>query len=615
MNLINYQDQNTLPEQVSVNKKNIEILADEVDKLGFEPKGPYDAEAEYEYNDVVEYNYAFYRMIKEDGTVTGVLPTNTTYWQAVTGNMRGPQGETGATGAQGPAGADGQNGTNGTNGQDGADGKNALAFTVALHGPQTPEVNGSYSVALTGLTREPEVNEVAPAIWYAENTLKTYIVICKFTSVNTTTAYFTATQVMLVTGAQGSNGKIALIYDRNISFTYGGSAEQLISQNLPIANFNREPELNEDFIAILNDSGILYQAQCEVQTKSGSYVTSIVANDITKISGNNGADGQDGQNGQDGITPLVAVGIQEINTLPIPNDTVSFLRVFVNRDVVVGDKYVAYFRCSLDNYVYCCEVEVTVIDSATAFTAKVKSEPQQLTGTQGAQGPAGTLEFVDVNASSGTLSDTDYNKIVNGAIVRYEITTGVFHYYVNSSEIGTSFILRRFDTPTQYTMTITKSTKAYIITNDKIQGGTLGATFATQGQVLTANGSGGCSWQNPSGTTLNKYTYTATNPSDSTVLSKFNAIFDGAISYKGTATLSLSDGYTYSIDVRNMDSISTTLSNIRAIGFKPGGGQGHVLSLKYDTNFGTTGYVDSTQITSGNITSITITYYATAQLH
>ena len=129
MELITYNGQNTLPEQVSVNKANIEILKDEVEKLGFTLRGPYDASTEYAYNDVVEYQYCIYRVSDEDATaLVGVVPTNTTYWQKITDSLRGPQGAQGAQGPEGPAGADGQDGQDGQNGTNGINGKDALVY-------------------------------------------------------------------------------------------------------------------------------------------------------------------------------------------------------------------------------------------------------------------------------------------------------------------------------------------------------------------------------------------------------------------------------------------------------------------------------------------------------
>ena len=40
-----------------------EILAEEVEKLGYTPKGEYNSSAEYVYGDVVFYNYKLYAMI------------------------------------------------------------------------------------------------------------------------------------------------------------------------------------------------------------------------------------------------------------------------------------------------------------------------------------------------------------------------------------------------------------------------------------------------------------------------------------------------------------------------------------------------------------------------
>lgn len=387
MELISINNQNTLPEQVSVNKANIAILAEEVEKLGYTLKGVYDDTTAYKYNDVVYYNNCMYRVADEEATaLVGVLPTDTTYWQQITGDIRGQQG---------PAGPAGQDGTDGTDGTDGVNGKNTLwwayrlsvadnAAFLALLGESSHNFSRSY------FNRDPDVDDDFFVIVHVVDSNMDMLLEYKVVStsgISTIAAAYTQYAYAQITGNKGDNGaagEIALVYDRSIAFTYGGDSEQLISENLPIANFNRTPALNEDFIAILNDDGTEYLANCEVQTISGSYVTSIVASDIAKVSGADGrdgvdgTDGTDGTNGTNGLDALVyseplSGGIGATIQLPI---------LKFNRTPQVNDTFIVI--APLTNYDYLAQYHVTSLDTTYAYCSQ-----DFVVNLRGAQGPAG----------------------------------------------------------------------------------------------------------------------------------------------------------------------------------------------------------------------------------
>lgn len=298
LNLFTNAGENTLPEQVEVNKQNIQILADEIEKLGYTPKGEYSAETEYKYNDVVFYDYKLYSMIKENGVVVGVLPTNTEYWQAVTGNIKGQTGAQGAQGPQGPQGADGQDGAAGADGENGVD---ALVFKRVYQRNGEPSTSGIiYSASPSYFSREVQQGDSFVLVYLDTATNISYLCVCHVTS--TTGILFAIDDVTRVTGLKGedgtdgANGKEALVIDRTIDFVRGSGQQQLINVQILPSNFNREAELNDDFVAILHDTttNIDYIAQCEIQTMNGTVVTSIVAIDIYRITGAQGPQGPAG---------------------------------------------------------------------------------------------------------------------------------------------------------------------------------------------------------------------------------------------------------------------------------------------------------------------------------
>lgn len=365
-NLINILGQNTLPEQVEINKQNIAILADEVEKLGYQPKGVYDAETEYNHNDVVFYDNKLY-VVTSDAAIVGVLPTNTTYWQQVTGDIRGQQG---ATGAQGPAGAAG------------AAGLNALEFAQLLTVSTIGDV-GSLSLQVGEANFNRQTIQYEHFNCYAKDiNNKVYLFDAQVTnpgqhgvpasqaqiSLNLATKFLISGE----DGADGATGQAALVYGRKINFTWNGETEQLLSGlSLSFQDFNRVPELNEDFVVILHDTlyAVDYLAMGEIQTKSNLNVTSIVATDINRITGMNGQNGTNGTNGKDALVcttiitgtsePIVSGQLDcgsgsssKFNRRPVRNESavIPYRRTTTNETFLVVGSY--YTEGGSGNYIF-----------------------------------------------------------------------------------------------------------------------------------------------------------------------------------------------------------------------------------------------------------------------
>ena len=435
MELITYNGQNTLPEQVSVNKANIEILKDEVEKLGFTLRGPYDASTEYAYNDVVEYQYCIYRVSDEDATaLVGVVPTNTTYWQKITDSLRGPQGAQGAQGPEGPAGADGQDGQDGQNGTNGINGKDALVYDYINDVVGNPQ-GRLLSLSIAGFNRTPVENDRLTIFMRDTASNDIYATNGAIASVAISYATYGVTTAYKITGATGAAGPEALCYDRNIAFTRSEDAEQLISVTLPFANFNRDPELNQDFVGILEDNGVCYVAQCEVQTISGTNVTSIVASDINRITGADGQNGTNGTDGTNGEPALVYSSIYSTNSDPAQYATKTLSSTFFNRTAKLNDAFSLVYTNINNGKTFLCACEIT-IESETNPVCRINAYVET-TGAQGASGTSLTeYSFSEIQLTSTTTAGKLYRIIRNAkgnlSTIGYFTANSKIFRFVNS---------------------------------------------------------------------------------------------------------------------------------------------------------------------------------------
>ena len=131
-------------------------------------------------------------------------------------------------------------------------------------------------------------------------------------------------------------------------------------------------------------------------------------------------------------------------------------------------------------------------------------------------GADGEFDEVVITGASGTFTVAEMTKIANRestVIVLESGTTRFTQYY--DRENGTKYYFSGSyytggvaPTIVYNTIEITKATGAYtfVTYNKPVTKNAIDSESATSGQVLTADGSGGASWQSPSGTTLNRYT-------------------------------------------------------------------------------------------------------------
>lgn len=384
MNLIEYRDQNTLPEQVSVNKENIERLSDAIDKLGYTPKGEYSAETEYKYNDVVFYNSRLYAMIKENGAIVGVLPTNTEYWQVITGDIRGQQGAQGERGQQGEQGEQGEPGE-------------TPIFYRTVDADATDVIDGYYhTLSALNFLKRPTSEDVGKRVVYYHlntSTNKVYLVEANITSasIESTVVNTITLRVVQITGEKGNDGADglpALVYDGTIPFVRNGEETQLVMTPTitSIGSFNHIPALNEDFVALLKDTdtNIVYIANCEVQTKVGNNVTSVVISNIARLTG------ADGQNGTDGLDALIYKKAYEVLTSPgTTTPPVVLNKQYFNRKPVVGDAFQIIWKNTSTGQSYAVLLEVTSLSGE--FVNNNILSYVETTGAQGQSGEIGHL--------------------------------------------------------------------------------------------------------------------------------------------------------------------------------------------------------------------------------
>ena len=279
-------------------------------------------------------------------------------------------------------GEQGERGLQGEQGQAGADGKTGLQYNFIIQSSSVPVANASIALASGNFNRTPLVNEYVTCFVNHLTTNDVYLVCGYIESVVSSIANLKVQQVFLITGqngedgAQGEAGEIALIYDKTLSFTKGSGTSQLVDVSLAFEDFSREPKPNEDFIALLYDSTsqLQYIAQCEVQTKSSTAVTQIVASDIVRLTGQNGANGKDALYKLNTLSSLVAgdpyhtsknISIHQNNVLlwnripvagdcfymyyhDIPSSKYYFLGCTVTSVSEVNNNVVAYVEESID---------------------------------------------------------------------------------------------------------------------------------------------------------------------------------------------------------------------------------------------------------------------------
>lgn len=146
-------------------------------------------------------------------------------------------------------------------------------------------------------------------------------------------------------------------------------------------------------------------------------------------------------------------------------------------------------------------------DSATAgqvLTADGSGNANWTTVSAG-----GYENTVTISTTSGTFSDSDFAKLGYGDSTIIYNTGYSELVYVPKYETGSTLVFYAIDQNSKnnlQTISIIKSTKAYSMSSfSMIKSATFDSETATAGKVLTANGSGGTSWETAGGGGSGKY--------------------------------------------------------------------------------------------------------------
>ena len=130
---------------------------------------------------------------------------------------------------------------------------------------------------------------------------------------------------------------------------------------------------------------------------------------------------------------------------------------------------------------------------------------------------------VSISSSSGTFTDSDFAKLGYGdSTIVYTDTYSVSTVYKLKLETASILEFEAIDAASRTNLKlidVNKTTKAYSMTAiSMITSSTISSGTATSGKVLTANGSGGCSWENASASSIEGTSVKSTGESSGKVL-------------------------------------------------------------------------------------------------
>ena len=118
--------------------------------------------------------------------------------------------------------------------------------------------------------------------------------------------------------------------------------------------------------------------------------------------------------------------------------------------------------------------------------------------------PSEYTHTVSITTTSGTFSDDDFAKLGYGdSVIKYTDAYSVTTVYKLKIETASILEFEAIDATSRNSLKlidVNKTTKAYSMTSiAMITSSTISSGSATSGKVLTANGSGGCSWESAGG--------------------------------------------------------------------------------------------------------------------
>lgn len=263
------------------------------------------------------------------------------------------------------------------------------------------------------------------------------------------------------------------------------------------------------------------------------------------------------------------------------------------------------------------------IDSESASSGEVLTAD----GIGGAswQTPSGYQNSVSISTTSGTFTDSEFAKLGYGdSTIIYDDGT-IKTTYKLKLETASILEFESIDASSKNNLKlidVNKTTKAYSMTSvAMIKSATFDSGTATSGKVLTANGSGGTSWETAGGSSFTKYELNSVN-----LWSDVGNIFSnckGRITGRFTFDIGVSN-YRIQVPIGNAWVVSSILyikGNAESSSANAGM---FIVDIQINLTNGLLNAISATQIapdgtitkhTYGNIFATNITYWNDTQLH
>ena len=439
-------------------------------------------------------------------------------------------------------------------------------------------------------------------------------------------------------GAQGPAGPTALEINTvwHITSSFNPNVEHTYS--VLFGYFNRTPQVDDGVEFWLSDvDDNLYNGVGRITAVSSTTATVYLGADhMVKVNGDKGADGVDALSY--GIPISFVKGSSTTQIL-----TNTLYKQHFNRDPKKNDTFIARLVDESDpsqflSYIASCEVQN--VNESGNVTQTIASDILLITGINGTDGTDGT-NGVDALTIGDMLQDTvapstsstyyttytahDFNRMP----VQDDTFIAVFEDTVTNKSYICIGVIHNVD-PSQNpnNPTISYQFRNIVETTgatgsvSSVTASLIDSESATNGQVLTADGSGGASWQNASGgTSLSKYTFDITSTSTSNI-SKLIDIIDNA---KGRVSIM---GYFSNATGRAIPLFASSVDNsfIRIAGFETtsGSDDGFLFTIKVGRTSQTIQAVAcnkisaldmSISIVTSSISEIIVNYWNDTQLH
>ena len=162
------------------------------------------------------------------------------------------------------------------------------------------------------------------------------------------------------------------------------------------------------------------------------------------------------------------------------------------------------YTWSLSTNVLKTKIQSSDIDSQTATSGQVLTADGNGSASWTTVSAGGYENTVSISSTSGTFTDSEFAKLGYGdSTIVYTDAYSISTVYKLKLETASILEFESIDAASRNNLKlidVNKTTKAYSMTAiSMITSSTISSGTATSGKVLTANGSGGCSWETAGG--------------------------------------------------------------------------------------------------------------------